>query len=448
MVGIGIGLGIGCARSVVHPIYGVSWEAGTTNPALSRTGAAVGKVAAAGVGAGTVTNDFDTLAPWSEMTSVTDDLGNVFIRIPKVYVRKTATSIEISKTPHAGFYLPWVFWDFTNGRELPYYLHGKHLASLGAGNVLESKAAVYPLMNKNIVDFRGYAQANNAGGRLGYQQLDVHAQDLITSLFTVEFATLDCQSILQGYVSGQYSATHVATVAEAGANRIIVASAHADLFRVGQSVSIGTSLGGNQVAYNRTITSIDVYDGSNKAISFDGAAVGIALGNIVYNSGYKTGFSSQVAASSGCVVANDGKHPCTYRGIESPWGDMWQFVDGVNINEMQAWVCANAASYQSNLFFAPYEQLSYVNHNANGYPTELGLDPAHPEAQIPTAINAASASSRYRDYYYQASGQRVALVGGSWSNGSYAGLRFWNLYYASSVAFLNVGARLLKKALS
>ena len=111
------------------------------------------------------------------------------------------------------------------------------------GTKLESKVRQIPINEKNIVDFRDYAQANNAGGLLGYQQLDIHAVDVLRTLAFIEFATLDIQAIMQGYTDGQYAATHLATATEENAKRIIVANAHADLYRVGQAISIGTSLG-------------------------------------------------------------------------------------------------------------------------------------------------------------------------------------------------------------
>ena len=81
-----------------------------------------------------------------------------------------------------------------------------------------------------------------------------------------------------------------------------------------------------------------------------------------------------------------------YRGIESPWGDVWQFVDGVNINDYQGWVCKDAGQYASNLFAHPYEQLSYVNHNANGYTTAMGYDSARPWTVLPVAVGDAATS--------------------------------------------------------
>jgi hypothetical protein len=414
---------------------------------MTRIGSAVGMTAAVGEGMNVVANDFDSVYPWSEMQTVYDSAGNVFVRIPKFYIRKTdgvsLVRIEISRTKYPGFYLPAVFYDHGRDVELDYFDYGAHLGSLD-GTKLASKPGVFPLTGKNIVDFRTYARANGAG----YQQLDVHAHDALAALFTVEFATLHSQAILAGYTTGQYNAAHVALLTEASVNRVVLANAHADLYRVGQSIDIGTSLGGRQVAQNRVITQIDVVDAASKALTFDGAPVSVTAGNIVYNVAWKCGFSSGIASSSGYLTANDGKYPASYRGIESPWGDIYQFVDGVNINEYQAWVCDDASQYASNLFAAPYEQLGYINHNADGYISALGFDADHPYAQFPTAATGASNVKYYCDYYYRNTGQRIAVVGGSWLVGSPAGVRLWSLAPVSTAVALAYGGRLLRKAVA
>src|SRR5690606_3722101 len=144
-------------------------------------------------------------------------------------------------------------------------------------------------------------------------------------------------------------------------------------------------------------------------------------GDILFNSGWKNGFSRNVLASSGCVVANDGKYPCVYRGIESPWGDVWQWVDGININDFQPWVCADAEEYASNVFAMPYEKLGYVNTDQEGYIKEMGFDPTYPFAELPVQVGASS-STYYSDYYYRLERQRVVRVGGTWNGGAGAGV--------------------------
>jgi len=375
-----------------------------------------------------------------------DSYGNVFVRIPRFYIEKTDTvnlkTWRISRNPFGLAYLPKCFVG-PGGVVLPYVDIGKYNASLSGANKLESKSGTYPLINKTIVDFRGYAQANGAG----YQQLDIHAIDVLQTLFVVEFATLNSQSVMQGWTGGQYAATHLATATENAVNRIVVANATAALYAVGQPIGIGTTQGGNQICYGRNITSIDIYDDLNKAIWFDGTAVNIAVGNMLYNVAWKSGFSAGIAARSGSIASNsDAKHPCVYRGIENPWGSIYQFIDGVNINERQAWVCADPASYASNLFASPYEQLSYIDGSTDGYPTALGFDPTHPYAALPTVVGGVS-NTYYSDYYYSQASQRIAVFGASWNYGSTAGLFYWNLYNASGSADVSFGGRLLRKAL-
>jgi len=453
-------------------IYGAVWDKGSS-PVLTKAGAIAGVTIAPGVDTtpgtaqiinvnGTHNLTYDQymknrLFDWDE---VTDTYGNVFVRIPKTYLKKVDAAGNkewyASLAPFSGSYLPKCFWDFTNSKELDYVLVGKYPASLSSDTTkLESKANVFPLVSKTIVDFRTLAQANNTGGLLGYQQLDIHVVDLLQTLFIIQNATLNSQSKCAGFTTGQYSATHVAAVTESAVNRIIVANATAALYEVGQTIGIGTSVGGNEIAANRIITAIDTYDASNKAISFDGAAVTVTATNILYNLAYKNGFSSALTSKFASKSSlSSGKHSFIWNGIESLYGNIWQCVDGININERQAWVCENAADYASNVFASPYLQLSYINGSTNGCTKEMGYDGTYPYAVFPTTVGE-DAATYYADYYYQTTGQRVAFVGGCWFSGASAGLFsdagaglfYWYLGGSSSLASVPLGSRLLKKPL-
>ena len=232
-------------------IYGVSWNKGSS-PTLTRTNSAVGMVANAGVDTTAVRNDFDSAEIYKDITQVTDALGNVFVRIPKFYIKKTDgtgfKTWQISKKMFAGAYLPACFYDFATKTELAYVDVGKYNANLSADTTkLESKSGTYPLINKTIINFRTYAQANGSA----YQQLDIHTIDVLQTLFIIEFATLNSQSIFAGYTGGEYVATDTATVAETAVNRIIVTNAVAATFVVGQAISVGTTLGGTNIFYGR-----------------------------------------------------------------------------------------------------------------------------------------------------------------------------------------------------
>lgn len=437
------------------PIFGVYWDK-SESPELIRTHDAVGMESAIGIDGQWVHSDFDSAPIWGQMGEVKDVYENRFIRIPNLYIRKTDgdgfKTMAVTTRPLPGFYNPWCFWDFDREKALPYLDFGKYKASLSADNKLESKPDVYPLSNTSIVNMRTYATNNNGGDLAGYQLLDIHAVDLLRTLMIIEFATLDIQSIMMGFTNGRYDANDKAIAATENGNTIIVSNATGANYRVGQTISIhlaGTTISNKPNTYGRTITAIeaDVPEAGQTTITFDGDPINVAVDDFMLNTGWKNGFSSGIAASSGCIVANDGKYPCMYRGIESPFGDMWQFVDGVNINERQAWVCKNAAQYASNVFANPYEMLSYVNANTNNYVKEMGFDAAFPFAEFPVTVISNGESKYYCDYYYQTAGLRVARFGGRWSHGSNAGLSLWYLAHSSSSANVLYGGRLLKKPL-
>ena len=117
-------------------VFGAEWDK-QASPILTRTDDAIGLTANVGVDDQVVYNDFDSVPIFGDIHDVTDELGNVFVRIPKLYIRKKDAenykSWQVSNTKLPGFYLPWCFWDFENQRELPYVDVGKYKASLCGG---------------------------------------------------------------------------------------------------------------------------------------------------------------------------------------------------------------------------------------------------------------------------------------------------------------------------
>lgn len=181
-------------------IYGVSWD-GSSSGALQRTDAAVGLKA----GINGAQNDFDTRGPWGLMDkTVTDSYGNAFVRVPKFYIRKTQDKSKPLSTWQVSlvkqgddWYLPNCFYDFDNKEELDYVDVSRYEGSIISGK-LQSKTGVTPTTSQTIVQLRSAAVANNTDGKKGYHLWDVHTLDALQVLFTIEFATLDSQSIMKG----------------------------------------------------------------------------------------------------------------------------------------------------------------------------------------------------------------------------------------------------------
>lgn len=133
-----------------------------------------------------------------------------------------------------------------------------------------------------------------------------------------------------------------------------------------------------------------------------------------------------------------------YRGIEDIYGNIWQFVDGININNYKTYICYDSDKYAVDTFSGSYKPLSFTNSSVtNSYVKKLGFDPNHPLVSMATEVGGSS-DTYISDNYWCAGEKRIALVGGDWYLSSLCGLWCWNLYDTSSVAWTTFGARLLR----
>lgn len=176
-------------------IYGVD---GINKSSLTRTGSSIGfGYSRDGY---EIQSDFDNCYPWSGIHDVTDEKGNVFVYIPKFYSRVDSNSdgtykLQISGKRHAGF--TTLFIDGA-GNELDYVLVGKYEGSVGDNGKICSKTNQTVAVNLTIASYRTKCESNGAG----YQQYDLLIDGIIKHLFTVEFATTNSASIMNGFRSG------------------------------------------------------------------------------------------------------------------------------------------------------------------------------------------------------------------------------------------------------
>ena len=136
-----------------------------------------------------------------------------------------------------------------------------------------------------------------------------------------------------------------------------------------------------------------------------------------------------------------------YRGIENPFGHIWKYTDGANIQVTTGdsglsilWTTDDPSNFSDT---------SYIGYNkkgnicrTNGYAKKMLLGE---DGDIVATEIGGSSSTYWCDYYYtytSANRMQVVLVGGSAGNGSYAGLANVSTTNAPSDAYRNVGSRL------
>lgn len=157
-----------------------------------------------------------------------------------------------------------------------------------------------------------------------------------------------------------------------------------------------------------------------------------------------SGATTNLGNASGTAVNTNGIQFVTYRGEENLWGNIWGWVDGMNIN-------ANGIHklYVADHDFADrkmddnYLDTGLTLAKANGYISAFGYNEPFDWLFVTTEV-AGNSSVPVGDYFYQNytyADVMVALLGGSWDDGGRAGPFGWNVNDAPANRARIVGGR-------
>ena len=136
-----------------------------------------------------------------------------------------------------------------------------------------------------------------------------------------------------------------------------------------------------------------------------------------------------------------------YRGIENPFGHIWKYTDGANIQVTTGdaglsilWTTDDPSNF-SDTSYTGYNKKGNICRT-NGYAKKMLLGE---DGDIVATEIGGSSSTYWCDYYYtntSANRMQVVLVGGYAGNGSGAGLARVDTYNAPSDASRGIGSRL------
>ena len=448
--------------------YGARRKVGASSTTWERVGAAIGLVAKAAVGNGTVQNDFmASVYPYNSVKpcNVAEDMsvnaylgdadfqwdgsnGDVMLEVPQVYTARyfetDSDGVEweyrwVAAGPVGRCHLDHAFTDGDRQSEKIYIpiFNG----SLNTeGTKLESKAGVFPLHNKTRAQFRTLCTAKGDKWCLD----DVWTMHLLDTLFIVMFAGTNAQTILgRGRSEMPYdNAANVALQARNNTNYITIAKSWAERFTVGQGIGIGTSAGSQSVFAERTVTQItdsaEIESASN--IFFDGDPVNITTDHHVWSCVQKTGATIEMQSANGRVEGIDGRTAVRFLYIEDWFGNMWQFRDGDNIKKFQHYYCNKRSSYADKVYEGDYFKVGYEASQTGGYVKKFGYDPEWPEIEI--CVDATGSSGTYfPDYYWAAEGGELVFSGGNVSGGVNVGPFYRYCNYGSGHSNWNIGGR-------
>ncbi len=368
------------------PAYGVRWKliVDEVNDYLApceRVGLATGLSPA----------DFDRLAPFAGLRrcnvltlpdgttrityegqpgfSLTGGNGNVFVEIPKHYARRyQADGYEyryVSAQPLPGFVVDPAFVEA--GRELDHIYVSAYEAAVRDGKLV-SVSGVYPTADRTRPQYRNDARANGPG----YGILDIRTLNLLQNLFLVEYAQRNCQEAVgQGWGKIHQPAKNVlrSVLAEKGVNRVVVADwrpSFAQALFVGSAIQLVDN-GSHAVRLTgRSIVRVspNTPAAGQTAIYFDGDPVDTTTDLVLGGAAQKTGWSDVLTTPSGHTADQgggpDARYRCAvrYRYLENLWGNVWHFIDGLNLSQGTAYVCDDMQRYESGVTSGAYRPVS------------------------------------------------------------------------------------------
>lgn len=202
-----------------------------------------------------------------------------------------------------------------------------------------------------------------------------------------------------------------------------------------------------QTAIGQGVVNLPWTTGSDTTSSYAGATGSTAsLGN-------GTGRATKTTTYEGGKATDytvDGKTSICYRGVENFWDNIWKFVYGVNIwgNGKMAggmpYICSDF-NYAEGKNTDNYEGAGFTVTKANGYISAMGYSTKYDWLFMASEC-LGNSSLPVGDYTYiteNLNGYRIARLGGSWNDGSFAGGFYWALNAGVGARTRTVGGRLV-----
>lgn len=462
------------------PTYGVRRDIPSHSPELTRVGDAVGLVAEVAVGNETVRNDFDNIYPWCEIKRCTlaDDgtvtsyfgdpnytedgsIGQVMVEIPVYwkahYLNEGETqeyTFMCKEKLDSRYFVPKRFIG-KDGKILDKIYIGAFKMTTSADKKAESRSGLAYYESISFENAQTYCK--NRGQN--WHQYDIWDYEVIKDLFTVEFATLDSQSIMSGNCNGRYNIPHYTvyssdemwsrdediTILTEEVNSF-VSETEEPLYQVGDEVyfetpDLDSATGELDIIENngtvagicRTIVYVQEVDlqwtNEDGVIEhhpgfeyiFDGESVTVTGEFIVMKSVGRNGLTNYIKAASGELNGEQFKRPLKYRNMEYIYCDEYEWIDGVFVQESKYYVCENSNEYSKEITDS-YKVLSYLTPEKSGYISKMGFDKDYPYVCLPIESQGSSDTDFCDNYskigrastsvYKVCSGGTSGLLGG------------------------------------
>ena len=337
--------------------------------------------------------------------------------VPLIFDKNTTTGVGyhlrkanyyISDVPYLGFRLHPAFYD-ENGNAVEYVLMSAY-----EGSMYDVSASEY------VNDGTNTSTAIEAG-------------DLLCSVAGVKpisgLKKVLSKPNIETLAKNRGSGWHLETIKITSANQLLM------------MVELGTM--NTQTAIGQGVVSVSD-NSSYNCSSYTGSTA--SLGN---TTGQATETVNEIGGTE-TTYTTSGRLAITYRGVENPWGNIWKHIQGINIygdHKMdggQPYV-ANNFVFSESKNGDNYEPVGFTLPNTNGYVNAMGYGSKEFDwLLMPSEVGGTSALP-VGDYCYVTDnllGYSIALWGGCWNRGTYAGGFNWHCNSGVGYRGRTIGGRL------
>lgn len=158
------------------------------------------------------------------------------------------------------------------------------------------------------------------------------------------------------------------------------------------------------------------------------------------SSAISSGKTDTMVYHTGRAAGTDGKTAVQYRHVENAWGNVNDFVDGLNAKGSSVYICTDPSRYASGTADRYIEFTGMPT--ASAYISGLKYYDDYPWLMLPQTGKGGSSTYIPDSYGYWTSDWAYMKTGGHYSNGSEAGLFNFDRGGPTSEASSNMGARL------
>jgi hypothetical protein len=177
------------------------------------------------------------------------------------------------------------------------------------------------------------------------------------------------------------------------------------------------------------------------------SAIGLGVVNKPSGEGNEselTGATTNLGNASGMAVGTNGLVSISYRGEENFWGNIWKWIDGLNVyidpdtRKTDAYWAAE--DFSDDTGSAPYKHVGFnLAPNASGYVSAFGWSEECDFLFLPTETLGNSALPVGDRFYNTQTGWRVTRLGGIWNDGLAAGAFRWGVHYSAPDHYRHTG---------